>query len=165
MGSHRLVVAVLFVAIGLPALASAQAQSYGDGFGVGGVLLPDSSQALLGKARLGDTIGIELSLALASYSDGDSDTDFTIGAAVQKFWNVQRQVQPYVGGRVSINQGSHSHGSRSDDDDVKLGLAGVIGAEYFVVRNFSIEAEFGVGAYIGSFSIGTETRLAALLYL
>ena len=162
---YRISVAVALVLVGLiaiPSLAAAQTQTRGQGFGIGGVLLPSGSPTILGTTRLGDDLALELGIALGFSSDDNSNdrTDFGVGFGLRKLWNTEERFQPYLGGRVSV-----THTSWNGHDDTKLGLTGVLGGEYFVMRNLSLLGEVGLGLYFGSFELNTGTRLAAFLYL
>lgn len=144
--------------------SEALAQNYGDGFGVGGVLLPSGAGTLLAKTRVGSSLGIEAALSLSTFSNGGSSaSDFSIGAGVLQHWNTDSQLQPYVGARFDIANSSVKLGE-TDESDTTFGLFGVLGAEYFVTKRLSLEGEAAVGFRFGSFSMNTGTRLAALLY-
>jgi len=159
-------VLALIVLIGVVALPSTMlAQGYGEGLGIGGVLLPDGSPTILVTSRLGESLGLELGVAL-NVLDGDNvdRTAFGFGVGLRRHWNVDQKLQPYIGGRATLSYESVQIGS-ADADDTRFGLIGVLGGEYFVMRNLSITGEIGFGMYFGSFEIGTGTRLAAFLYL
>jgi len=172
--SHRGLVLLLVGLLLLPALAAAQ--SYGDGLAIGGVLLPSGSGTLLGKTRLGDGLGLEVEFGLSTFSEDDySTSDLSIGAGALFYTGSNDQFQPYWGARFRLGHSS-ADGSlyefeppvRGDDDSsshTTFGLVGVFGAEYFINKHLSIEGEAGLGAYFGSFSLTTETRLAAFLYI
>ena len=57
------------------------------------------------------------------------------------------------------------HESWDNHDDTRFGLTGVLGGEYFVMRNLSVMGEVGLQLAFGSFELSTGTRLAAFLYL
>lgn len=154
--------------IGLAAApAAVSAQDYGDGLGIGGVLLPSGSTLLLGKTRIGSEFGLEIEIAFSSMSnDNASSTDLGLGAGILKHWNQGNEVQPYVAGRLGISHYSSDmgeFGGKSDETSFYVGAA--LGAEYFVTRKISLEGEAGVRLIFGSLGIATGTRLGALLYL
>ncbi len=148
----------------LPAVAAAQ-YSYGDGFGVGGVLLPSGSPTLLGTTRVGDSLGLEFSLALEVFDDdGSSATDIGAAIAVKKYLGDRGQFQPFVGGRFGFEHESYDYG-HVEGDDTRFGVSALVGGEYFITRRLSFEGEIGFGIYFGSLHLGTGSRLAALFYL
>ena len=157
---------VLACLIALPSLAAAQIQTRGQGFGIGGVLLPSGSPTVLATTRLGQDLALELGLALRVSSDDDSNdrSDFGIGFGLRKLWNTDERFQPYVGGRLSVTHMSWETRA-TKHDDTKFGMTGVLGGEYFVMRNLSLLGEVGLGLFFGSFELNTGTRLAAFLYL
>ncbi len=170
--SHRCAVLLLVGLLLLPTLAAAQ--SYGDGFAVGGVLLPSGSGTLLGKTRMGDGLGIEVEFGLSTFSEDEySSSDLQLGAGALFYTGSSDKLQPYWGARFRIGHSSSDGPSyeyppvREDDGDshTSFGIVGVFGAEYFITKNLSVEGEAGIGAYFGSFSLTTETRLAGFLYL
>jgi opacity protein-like surface antigen len=165
MRSRALFAWVLIGLAAAPAVASAQ--DYGDGMGIGGVLLPSGSSVLVGKTRLGNELGLEIELAFASMSNDDtSSTNLGVGAGVLKHWNQGNEVQPFVCGRLGISHSSSDmgdFGGESDETSFYLGVG--LGAEYFVTKKVSVEGEAGVRLIFGSLGIETGTRLAALLYL
>lgn len=165
MRSRSLFVWVLIGLAAAPAVASAQ--DYGDGMGIGGVLLPSGSSVLVGKTRLGNELGFEIELAFASMSNDDtSSTNLGVGAGILKHWNQGNEVQPYVGGRLGISHSSSDMGDfGGESDETSFYLGAALGAEYFVTKKVSIEGEAGVRIIFGSLGIETGTRLAALLYL
>lgn len=146
---------------------AAAAQSYGEGFGVGGVLLPSGSSTILATTRLGDALALEVGLGLDVFDDGDySSSDFGVSGALKKFWNTEGNFQPFVGGRVSLSHSSFDYGElMGSGDETVFGFSGVIGGEYFVTRRVSIDGEVGAGMFFGSIHISTGSRLAAFLYL
>ncbi|MBD3368385.1 MAG: hypothetical protein GF405_09495 [Candidatus Eisenbacteria bacterium] len=165
---RTLLVISLLALVAVPAAA----QNYGDGFGVGGVFVPDGTGLIVVKTRLGNSLGVEASASLSTFSnDGSSSTDLALGIAAQKFWSTDDRLQPYFGGRFEIGHSSvdYDEGDLTRDDggdsDTTFGIIGVLGAEYFISRRLSVEGEAGVGAHFGSFSLSTQTRLAAFLYL
>lgn len=156
--------AVALLLILLPSLAAAQ-RSYGDGFGVGGVLLPSEAPALLGTTRIGDALGLELALALDIIDDDNNSTaDVYAGCAVKNYLTEFKQFQPFVGGRFFIEHYSADR-ANVETDDTRFGIAALLGGEYFVTRQISFEGEMGFGIAFGSFELATSTRLAALFYL
>ncbi len=160
MTRRSLVLVTALALAALPSLAAAQ-HSYGDGFGIGGVLLPSGSPTLLGITRIGDSLGLEFSVGLDVQNDGDfSSTDIGAGVAVKKYLTDRKQFQPFFGGRFGFR-----HSSREDVSDTLLGVTAILGGEYFVTRRLSVEGELGFRLYFGSVEIGTGTRLAALFYL
>jgi hypothetical protein len=163
--SRALFVWALIGLVAAPAIASAQ--NYGDGLGIGGVLLPSGSPLLLGKTRLGNDLGIEIELAFASMSnDGMSSTNLGLGAGVLKHWNQGNEVQPFVAGRAGIGHSSSDMGDLGgESSDTSFYIGAGLGAEYFVTKKLSIEGEAGVRLIFGSLGIETGTRLGALLYL
>jgi len=171
MKTRGAIVLVLALLLVLPLTAAAA--DYGQGFGVGGTLLPSGLNTLVAKMRLGDALGVEAGVALSSFSnDGDSSTDFEIGLGVLIHSRTASQLQPFWGGRFTICHSSSdfdADGGRDQfvmpgGDDTTFGVIGVIGAEYFVAKQLSLEGEVGLGMHFGSFSVGTHTRLAGLLY-
>jgi len=163
--SHALLICVLVGLAGAPVAASAQ--DYGDGLGIGGVLLPSGSTLLLGKTRVGSEFGVEVEVAFSSMSDDEtSSTDLGLGVGLLKHWNQGNEVQPYVCGRVGIGHTSMDLGEGYDEsDETNFYIGAGLGAEYFVTKKLSIEGEAGVRLIFGSIGIATGTRLAALLYL
>ena len=170
--SVRCLVLLLLGLLLLPTLASAQ--TYGDGLAIGGVLLPSGAGTLLAKTRLGDDLGLEVEFGLATFSgDSYSSSDLELGAGALFYTGSNDKFQPYWGARFRL----YSSSSDSDNDEflrargdsdsshTSFGVIGVFGAEYFINKHLSIEGEAGLGAYFGSFSLTTETRLAALLYI
>ena len=148
----------------LPSLAAAQ-HTYGDGFGIGGVLLPSGSPTLLGITRIGDSLALEFSVGLDVRDDGDfSSTDVGAAVAVKKYLTDRKQFQPFFGGRFGFHHHSRDNG-RDDVNDTRFGVTAILGGEYFVTRKLSFEGELGFRLYFGSIEIGTGTRLAALFYL
>jgi len=148
----------------LPSLAAAQ-HSYGDGFGVGGVLLPSGSPTLLGITRIGDSLGLELSIGLDIQDDGSSSSaDIGAAVGVKKYLTDKTQFQPFLGGRFGFHHHSRDKGS-DDVDDTRFGVTAILGGEYFITRKLSFEGELNFDLYFGSVEIGTGTRLAALFYL
>jgi hypothetical protein len=165
MRSRALLVSVL---IGLAAASAvASAQEYGDGLGIGGVLLPSGSTLLLGKTRIGNELGLEIELAFASMSnDNTSSTDLGLGAGILKHWNQGNEVQPYVAGRLGIGHSSSDMGDfGGESDETSFYVGAALGADYFVTKKVSLEGEAGVRLIFGSLGIATGSRLAALLYL
>lgn len=142
------------------------AQSYGDGLGLGGVLLPDDgSLIILGTSRLGQSLGVELGVGLDLYdNDNTSSTNVGVALGLRKFWNTESAFQPFFGGRLSLAHSSWDYG-QTEGDDTTVGLSALLGGEYFVTRHVSIEGEVGAGIYFGSFRLATGTRLAAFMYL
>jgi opacity protein-like surface antigen len=156
-------VAVLALSV-LPSVASAQ-HSYGDGFGIGGVLLPSGSPTLVGLTRIGDSLGLEFNLELRVIDDdGRSETSLGAGVGVKRYLTDRKQFQPFVGGRFGFDHYSIDtpHG---DTEDTRFGLTAVLGGEYFITRQISVEGEISFDLYFGSVELGTGTRLAALFYL
>ena len=164
MTTRGLVLITALALTALPSLASAQ-HTYGDGFGIGGVLLPSGSPTLLGITRIGDSLGLEFSLGLDFQDDGDfSETDVGAGVAVKKYLTDRKQFQPFFGGRFGFHHHSRDTG-RDEMNDTRLGVAALLGGEYFITRKLSFEGELSFRLYFGSVEIGTGTRLAALFYL
>jgi hypothetical protein len=165
--AFTLLVAPLLVApllAALPLEASAQ-HEYGDGVGIGGVLLPSDSATLLGISRFGESLGLELALSL-DVMDDDSTTYSDIGAGlgVKRYLSPRKQFQPFVGGRFAVEHHSHDDG-HVDVEDTQFGVAVMLGGEYFVTRQISFEGEMNFGMSFGSFHLRTGTRLSALFYL
>ena len=163
-----LVLVTALALIALPSLAAAQ-HSYGDGFGIGGVLLPSGSPTLLGITRIGDSLGLEFSVGLDVQDDGDfSSSDVEAGIAVKKYLTDRKQFQPFFGGRFGLHHHSRDNGRDEVNDEVndtRFGVTALLGGEYFITRRLSFEGELGFKLYFGSIEIGTGTRLAALFYL
>ena len=159
---------LLFVAVlaltALPSLAAAQ-RSYGDGFGIGGVLLPSGSPTLLGTSRIGDSLGLEFSIGLNVSDDGaESRTTLGAGIAVKKYLTDRKQFQPFFGGRFGFRHHSRDN-EFVDVSDTMFGVTAILGGEYFLTRRLSFEAELDFDLYFGSVEIGTGSRFAALFYL
>lgn len=154
-------VLVILAALCLACTTSpALARGYGEGFGLGGVLVPGGDPVILGTTRLGDSIGLELGVGLDVVSDGDDTaTDFAVGAALRKFWSVEDQFQPFFGGRVSLLYVERSR------EETLVGLSTLVGGEYFLTRRVSIRGEVELGLYFGSVELRTGTTLAAFMYL
>jgi hypothetical protein len=158
--SMRVLVVLAVLCLTLSA-SPALARGYGDGFGLGGVLLPDGDPAILGTTRLGDSIGLEFAFGLDVVSDnGDADTDFVVGAAMRKYWSVDDQFQPFFGGRASLLYVDHA-----GHEETLIGLSALVGGEYFVTRRVSLRGDVELGFYFGSVEIRTGTTLAAFMYL
>lgn len=148
----------------VPAVSAAQ-YNYGDGFGIGGVLLPSGSPTLLATTRIGDSMGLEFSLSLEVFDDDNtSTTDIESGIGIRKFLGDRSQFQPYLGGRFGVLHRSYDFGG-GNVDDTQFGVTAAVGGEYFVTRKLSFEGQIEFGVYFGSFSLGTGSRLAALFYL
>lgn len=144
---------------------TATAVDYGDGFGVGGVLLPSGAGTIVGKTKLGDNMALEIALSLSTWSDGDdSYSNIGFGAGVLFANGTNSQFQPYWGGRVSIGHTS-GEGKDGDGSHTEFGVDAVLGAEYFITKRLSVEGEIGVGMRFGSFSLATGTTLAGFIYL
>lgn len=157
--SLRVLVILTLLCLGCSA-SPALARGYGDGFGLGGVLLPDGNPVILGTTRLGDSIGLELGIGLDVFSDGDdADTDFVVAAALRKYWSVEDQFQPFFGGRASLLYVEHGKHEES-----LVGLSALVGGEYFLMRRVSVRGEVELGLYFGSIEIRTGTTLAAFMY-
>ncbi len=180
MSFRTLMVLVVISSLLFPLLAAAQ--SYGDGFAVGGILLPSGTGTIIGKTRLGDNMALEVALSLSTWSDsGNSSSDIGFGAGVLFLNGTDSKFQPYWGGRVSIGHTSGGVGGYEfdpsdwrdgderdgggDDSHTTFGIIGVFGAEYFITKRLSIEGEVGLGMYFGSFSLATETAVAGFIYL
>lgn len=165
MRSRGLFVWILIGLVAAPAAVSAQ--NYGDGLGIGGVLLPSGSPLLLGKTRIGSDLGLEIELAFSSMSNDDmSSTDLGVGVGILKHWNQGNEVQPYVGGRAGIGHSSSDMGDvGGESDETSFYLGAALGVEYFVTKKLSLEGEAGVRLIFGSLGVETGTRLGALLYL
>ncbi len=164
MTRRSLVLVTALALTALPSLAAAQ-HTYGDGVGIGGVLLPSGSPTLLGITRIGDSLGLEFSLGFDVEDDGDfSETDVEAGVAVKRYLTDRKQFQPFFGGRFGFHHHSRDNG-RDEVNDTRLGVTALLGGEYFITRKLSFEGELGFKLYFGSIEIGTGTRLAALFYL
>ena len=164
MTRRSLVLVAALALTALPSLAAAQ-HSYGDGFGVGGVLLPSGSPTLLGITRIGDSLGLEFSGGLDVQDDGSfSSTDVGAGVGVKKYLTDRKQFQPFFGGRFGFHHHSRDNG-RDEVNDTRFGVTAILGGEYFITRELSFEGELNFDLYFGSIEIGTGTRLAALFYL
>lgn len=157
---------LLLLAVGVLVLpVASSAQNYGDGFGLGGVLLPSGSATILGTTRLGDSMGLEIGVGIDLYDDGDhSSSDFGVSGALKKFWNTDGSFQPYAGARASLAHSTYDHGD-VESDQTLFGFTAFVGGEYFVTKRVSLDGEVGAGMYFGSFHLRTGTRLAAFLYL
>jgi hypothetical protein len=148
----------------LPSLATAQ-HSYGDGFGIGGVLLPSGSPTLLGTTRIGESLGVEFALGLRVFDDGDSpQTALGASFGIKKYLTDRKQFQPFFGGRFGFRHYSGDNG-RFGEKSTMFGVTAVLGGEYFITRRLSFEGELGFDLYFGSIEIGTGSRLAAIFYL
>ena len=163
MAKHGLIALLVLGVLAVPPVASAQ--NYGDGFGIGGVLLPSGSATILGTTRIGDAIGLEIGVGLDLYDNDDpSASDFGVSAALKKFWSTEGTLQPYAGARVGLHHSSYDHGN-VDSEDTLFGFTAFIGGEYFVTKRVSLDGEVGVGMFFGSVHVRTGSRLAAFLYL
>jgi hypothetical protein len=164
MTVRRLVVLTALAIAALPISAAAQ-HGYGDGFGIGGVLLPSGSPTLLGTSRIGDKLGLEFSLSLDIMDDDHtSASEIGAGIGVKRYLTERKQFQPFVGGRLAVDHNSYDNG-HGDVEDTQFGAAAVLGGEYFVTRQISFEGEMNFGVSFGSFHLRTGTRLAAIFYL
>ena len=157
-------VCVLLGVLALPLVAVAQ--NYGDGLGLGGVLLPNESNlVILGTTRIGEELGFELGVGLNLFdNDNATSTDVGLSVGVKKYWNTESAFQPFYGGRFSLMHSSWDY-AHSEDDDTAFGLSALLGGEYFVTKRVSLDGEVGVGIFFGSFRLTTGTRLAAFMYL
>jgi opacity protein-like surface antigen len=164
MTKRGLLVCALVGVLALPVVACAQ--NYGDGLGVGGVLVPDEGNLLiLGTTRLGESLGFEMGVGLDLFDSGSAtSTDVGLTFCARKYWNTESAFQPFFGGRFSITHSSWDYGN-SEGDDTEFGLSAVVGGEYFVTKRVSLDGEVGVGIFFGSFRLATGTRLAAFMYL
>ena len=164
MTRRSLVLVTALVLTALPSLSAAQ-HSYGDGFGIGGVLLPSGSPTLLAITRIGDSLGLELSIGLDIQDDGSSSSaDIGATVGVKRYLTDQEQFQPFFGGRFGFHHHSRDNG-RDDVDDTRFGVTAILGGECFFTRKLSLEGELNFELYFGSIVIGTGTRLAAFFYL
>jgi len=164
MTARRLVLLTALAVAALPIAAAAQ-HGYGDGFGIGGVLLPSGSPTLLGTSRVGDSLGLEFSLSLDVMDDDHTSvSDIGAGLGVKRYLTERKQFQPFVGGRLAVDHHSYDNG-HNDVEDTQFGVAAVLGGEYFVTRQISFEGEMNFGISFGSFHLRTGTRLAAIFYL
>lgn len=128
MTSRSLVLVAALALTALPSLAAAQ-HSYGDGFGVGGVLLPSGSPTLLGITRIGDSLGLEFSVGLDVQDDGSfSSTDVGAGVGVKKYLTDRKQFQPFFGGRFGFHHHSRDNG-RDEVNDTRFGVTAILGGE------------------------------------
>ena len=164
MTIRGLSLALLLGVLALPLAASAQ--NYGDGFGVGGVLIPDEGNLIiLGTSRLGESLALELGVGLDLFdNDNTSTTDVGITVGARKYWSTEGAFQPFFGGRVSLMHSAWDH-AHSEGDDTTFGLSATLGGEYFLSKRVSVQGEVGVGMFFGSFRFSTGTRLAAFMYL
>ena len=144
----------------------ASAQGYGEGFGLGGVLLPDDGYVtILGTSRLGESLGLELGVGLDLFDNANSSsTEVGLTLGLKKFWNTEGAFQPFFGGHVDLIYTECDCG-QDESEDTRIGMSAVVGGEYFVTRRVSLEGEVGAGIYFGSFGLETSTRLAAFMYL
>jgi hypothetical protein len=164
MSWRKFVCVAALAALAIPAAATAQ-QSYGDGFGVGGVFLPSDAPVLVGNTRIGDSLGLEFSIEITLLDDDDtSASDLGAGIGVKKYLTERKQFQPFIGGRFGFHHCSSDNG-HNETDDTRFGVTGSLGGEYFVTRTLSLEGQIGFDLYFGSVELGTMTRLAALFYL
>ena len=76
----------------------------------------------------------------------------------------RKQFQPFVGGRFGFHHMS-TDTQNGDSEDTRFGVTAVLGGEYFITRQISVEGEMSFDLYFGSVELGTGTRLAALFYL
>jgi hypothetical protein len=158
-------VLVTAVALGSLTLVATAQQAYGDGIGIGGVLLPSGSPTLLATSRIGDSLGLEFSLSLDVMDDGHAtSTDIGAGFGVKQYLTERKQFQPFFGGRFGITHQSLEVGSQ-EVDDTQVGVTAMLGGEYFVTRQISFEGEMNFGVSFGSYHMRTGTRLSALFYL
>lgn len=154
------VVVVLSLLCLICLLSAAPAAGYGDGFALGGVLMPRGDPVVLGGTRLGDSIGLEVGIGIDVVSDDDDTTsDFVVSAAMRQFWRTEEEFQPFFGGRASLIY------MENGKDETLVGLSGLLGGEYFVTKRLSIRGEVDLGLYFGSIRIRTGTALAAFMYL
>jgi opacity protein-like surface antigen len=164
MRDRSLSTAVLAFLLILPGLALAQ-REYGDGFAIGGVLLPSGSPQLLGSTRLGETTGIEFGLGFdVRDDDRGSQTDLEAGIGIKLFVSDRNQFQPFVGGRLGVRHSSWDDGGR-DGEDTRFGATGFLGGEYFITRKLSVEGELELSLFFGSVELATGSRFAAFFYL
>ncbi|MBN2564986.1 MAG: hypothetical protein JXB46_04680 [Candidatus Eisenbacteria bacterium] len=164
MTKRTVCVAVLGLLAALPAVAAGQ-QAYGDGFAIGGALLPNGSPQLLGFTRIGENTGIELGLGF-DIQDDDRGSEFKLeaGISVKLYMSDREQFQPFVGGRFGVKHYSWEADHR-DGEDTRFGTTAILGGEYFVTRKLSLEGGLELSMYFGSIELATGTRLAAFFYL
>jgi len=164
MNGRRLVLLAALALTVVPTAALAQ-HDYGDGFGIGGVLLPSGSPTLLGTSRFGESLGLEFSLALDIMDDDHTSvSDVGAGIGVKYYLTDRKQFQPFIGGRFGMDHYSWDDGD-TEVEDTQFGVAAMLGGEYFVTRSISFEGEMNFGVSFGSFHMRTGTRLAAMFYL
>jgi hypothetical protein len=162
MARRKIVLLCLVFVLALPTLG--RAQNYGDGFAIGGVLVPDSP-AILAASRLGDSMGLELGFGLSLYDgEGTSSTTLSLSGAVKRYWSTGGNFQPYIGGLATLAHSSLDEGE-GEANDTLFGFGAVLGGEYFLSRRVSLDGNVGVNLMFGSFSLSTGTRLAAFMYL
>jgi hypothetical protein len=139
---------------------TALAADYGDGFAVGGVLMPSGDPVILGGTRLGDAMGLEVGVGIDVVSEDDDRTsDFIVSGAMRRFWKTEEQFQPFFGGRLSLLY------VEDGNDETLIGLSVLFGGEYFVSKRVSIRGEIDLGIYFGSIRVRTGTALGAFMYL
>jgi hypothetical protein len=164
MKTLRLALVTTLALASLPLMAAAQ-HAYGDGIGIGGVLLPSGSPTLLATSRIGDALGLEFSLSLDVLDDGHTkSTDIGAGVGLKRYLTERKQFQPFYGGRFVVTHQSLEYGNQ-ETDDTQVGVMAILGGEYFVTRQISLEGEMNFGVSFGSYRMRTGTRLSALFYL
>jgi hypothetical protein len=161
-----LAVCVVSISIALALAGPASAQrDYGDGFAIGGVLLPSGSPQLLANTRIGDAMGLELGVGF-DIEDGDaiSRTDLEAGIGLKYYMTGRNQFQSFIGGRFGMRHSSWDLGD-GDEEDTRFGVSAFLGGEYFVNRNLSVEGALEFNMFFGSVELETGSRLAAFFYL
>lgn len=154
----------LALALTLAGAASAQ-REYGDGFAIGGVLLPSGSPQLLANTRIGESTGIELAAGF-DIEDGDrvSRTELEAGIGLKYYMRGRDQFQPFVGGRFGMRHASWDVAGE-DDEETRFGVSAILGGEFFVNRKLSLEGGLEFSMFFGSVELETGSRLAAFFYL
>lgn len=158
----KILVAALMAALSVPAISETPNLKAGT-FGLA-VPLHGDDVVVTGKYLLSDGLALSVDLGLAvTDSDApgaDGDTVIVIGAGLRKYLKTG-DVAPFAGARIQIGS--------SDASDTFM-LLGEVGAEAFLLRNFSIEGAVGLGyrsdesRNIKTSSFGTTTFQARLNY-
>lgn len=111
-------------------------------------------------------VGFNVGLALDT---GGADTawDILLAPAVRSYWSTDGEVAPFWYGQLNLRLADNGA-----TDTQELGIAGGLGVEWFVVENFSISGQVGLGIDIlrpdplDPLALGTFTSaLTAQIYM
>jgi hypothetical protein len=132
--------------------AHAQGEPNKFGFGVSGF----DSFVLRFRYWLQSGLAFDAGLGIDS---GPNDVFLITGGLLKTIGGAER-VYPYFGGRVTIT-------AQEEPLDDVISLAGVLGAEFFAVKRFSLsgESQLQINAGDNNVSIATRATLTLLFYM